>query len=126
MNKLLNPPDWPVPATYSHGFSVPSSSRTVYVAGQIGVDPKGNVPAGIAAQTRQALENIRTILRMDGMDMANIVKTTVFLIEPSDFTEFGKTRSEILGATKPASTLVYIKQLIRPEFLVEIEAIAVG
>lgn len=124
--KIHNPAGRPAPATYSHGIEVSGAVRTVYVAGQVAIDTAGKTPAGIADQTRLAFANLLDVLKASGMQYENIVKTTVFLVEPGDYAEFAKIRSEILGTTKPASTLVFIKQLVTKELLVEVEAIAVG
>ena len=126
MKKIHNPASLGTPPTYSHGIEAAAGARTLYIAGQVGWDKDGVPVSGIAAQTKLAFANLKAILNEAGMDLSNIVKTTVFLIEPSDLAEFAKTRSAILGDVKPASTLVYVKQLIKPELLVEIEAIAIA
>jgi 2-iminobutanoate/2-iminopropanoate deaminase len=126
VKKIRHPPGYPVPAAYSHGVEVPASARVLYLAGQVGSDPAGKVASGIEAQTRQAFSNMQAVLRTADMTLDNVVKTTVYLIEPKDFAAFVKVRTEFLGANKPASTLVFIKQLAQPEFLVEVDAIAVA
>jgi enamine deaminase RidA (YjgF/YER057c/UK114 family) len=126
VTKIHNPTALGTPAAYSHGIEVPSSARTLYIAGQIGMKDGKVVAGGIAGQTRQAFENLEAILAAAGMKLSNIVKTTVFLTDPANYGEFGKVRTEMLGATKPASTLVYISGLVMPELLVEVEAIAVA
>lgn len=123
---IANPPELPTPAAYSHAIAVSGPTRTLYVAGQIGIDAKGNVPEGIEAQTRLAFENLALALKAGGMTLSDIVKTTVFMTNPDDYKAFGTVRSQILGDTKPASTLVYIDGLVIPSLLVEIEAIAVA
>ncbi|WP_376100981.1 RidA family protein (plasmid) [Roseomonas sp. CCTCC AB2023176] len=123
---VLNPASLPSSNTYSHGFAVEGATRTIYCAGQVGVDRDGNAPAGIAAQTELAFKAVEAILREGGLELPNVVKTTVFLLDPSDYAEFARVRSAMLGTTKPASTLVYVKALVKPEWIVEVEAIAVG
>lgn len=126
MTTVHNPPALGVPPSYSHGIEVAAGARTLYTAGQVGWDANGKIEQGIAAQTKQAFANLRTILQDAGMDYANIVKTTIFMTNPDDYAEYAKTRSSILGDVKPASTLVFINQLVNPELLVEIEAVAVA
>lgn len=126
MSIIHNPPALGVPPSYSHGIEVAAGARTLYTAGQVGWDVNGNIENGIAAQTKQAFANLRSVLRSAGMDLENIVKTTIYLTNLDDYQEYARVRSEILGTTKPASTLVVIKQLVKPELLVEIEAIAVA
>lgn len=126
MTKIHNPAALGTPAAYSHGVEASSSARTLYVAGQIGLKDGKVVEGGIEAQTRAAFENVQAILQEAGMEFSNVVKTTVFLTNPDDYATFGKVRTEMLGSTKPASTLVYISGLVIPELLVEVEAIAVA
>ncbi len=125
MSKIHNPDALGTPAAYSHAIEV-SGGRTVYVAGQIGTKDGKVVEGGITEQTQAAFDNIEAILKDAGMDFSNIVKTTVFLTNPDDYAAFGKVRTERLGPTKPASTLVYISGLVLPELVVEIEAVAVA
>lgn len=126
MTTIHNPPALGVPPSYSNGIEVGAEARTLYVAGQVGWDSNGNVPDGIVEQTRLAFANMRAVLQSAGMDFGNVVKTTIFMTNPDDYAEYAKTRSSILGEVKPASTLVFIKQLVKPELLVEIEAVAVA
>lgn len=126
MTTIHNPPVLGVPPSYSNGIEVRAGARTLYVAGQVGWDSNGTIEDGIAAQTRKAFANMRAVLQSAGMDFGNVVKTTIFLTDPNDYAEYARVRSSILGEVKPASTLVFIKQLVKPELLVEIEAIAVA
>jgi 2-iminobutanoate/2-iminopropanoate deaminase len=127
MTKIHNPAGLGTPLTYSHGVEVASTARTLYVAGQVGWNKAGEtVSGGIAEQTKVAFANLLAVLNSAGMDFSNVVKTTVFLVDPEDFAEFASARKQALGEAKPASTLVYVKQLIRPELLVEVESIAVA
>lgn len=126
MTTIHNPPVLGVPPSYSNGIEVRAGARTLYVAGQVGWDSSGTIEDGIAAQTRKAFANMRAVLQSAGMDFGNVVKTTIFLTDPDDYAEYARVRSSILGEVKPASTLVFVKQLVKPELLVEIEAIAVA
>jgi 2-iminobutanoate/2-iminopropanoate deaminase len=127
VTKIHNPAELGSPPSYSHGIEVPASARTLYVAGQVGWDKDYNVvPGGIAEQTRAALTNLRAVLNAAGMDFTNLVKTTVFMVNIDDYPDFAKVRTEFFGDVKPASTLVVIKQLLKAELLVEIEAVAVA
>lgn len=126
MAKLHNPEQLLCAPSYSQAVEVAPGARTLYVAGQVGMDSKGAAAAGVTEQTRLALANVRVVLKAAGMDFKNLVKTTVFMVNPDDYAEFAKTRAEVFGEVRPASTLVFIKQLLKPEFLVEIEAVAVA
>ena len=76
-------------------------------------------------QTRQAWSNVEAILVEAGMTLKNIVKTTIYLVNPTDYPTFVKVRTELLDGHKPASTLVYISALAKPQWTVEIDVIAV-
>lgn len=121
---IHTPPQWPVPVAYSHAIETPPGERVCYVAGQVGVLADGSAVAGIDAQTRQAFANLESVLACAGMTFADIVKTTVFLTSRSDIAAFGAARAAVLAPFKPASSLLVVQGLARPEFLVEVEAIA--
>ena len=126
MTKIHNPASLGTPAAYSHAIEAPSSARTLYIAGQIGTKDGKVVEGGIVEQAQAVFDNLEAILKDAGMDFSNVIKTTVFMTNPEQYADFGKVRSERLGPTKPASTLVYISGLVIPELLIEIEAIAVA
>ncbi|MCJ0764820.1 RidA family protein [Variovorax terrae] len=113
------------PASYSNGMLAEGAQKTVYTAGQIGIDANGVASADVATQCRQAWANIEAILAESGMGITNIVKTTIFLVNPADYATFVEVRKGVLKGHKPASTLVYVSGLVKPEWKVEIEAIAV-
>lgn len=122
----LNPAALPTPPTYSHGFAVPAGMKTIYTAGQVGVDKSGQAAEGVAAQTELAFKAIRAILQEGGLDLHNVVKAVVYLLDPADYPEFVRVRTAMMGETKAASTLVYVSALVKPEWRVEIEVVAVG
>ncbi len=113
------------PAAYSNGILAPAGARTLYIAGQIGIDGKGVTASDFVAQCRQVWSNIQAILAEADMDITHIVKTTIFLVNPADYPSFIEVRKETLQGHKPASTLVYVSGLAKPEWKVEVEAIAV-
>jgi enamine deaminase RidA (YjgF/YER057c/UK114 family) len=125
MITVRNPQGRPAPETYHHGVETSGSVRTLYIAGQVGVQPDGTIPAGIEAQARVLYANMRAVLDEAGMGFADVVKTTVFLVDPNDRAAFAVVRSDAMGGAKPASTLVYVAGLVRPELRVEVEAVAV-
>jgi enamine deaminase RidA (YjgF/YER057c/UK114 family) len=112
------------PGAYSNGILVKSTETTLYVAGQIGIDAKGVCSSDFEAQTRQTWSNIEAILGEAGMTLKDIVKTTIFLVNPTDYPTFVKVRTEVLNGHKPASTLVYVSALVKPDWKVEIDVIA--
>jgi len=125
MLKVHNPRSIGAPiGTYSHGIEVPPGARWLYVAGQIGVRPDGSVPATIEEQTETVWQNILAVLADAGMGIGDVVKITSFLTRHENFPRFAQVRAKFLGSHRPASTLLVISSLARPEFLVEVEAIA--
>jgi 2-iminobutanoate/2-iminopropanoate deaminase len=99
----------------------------VYTAGQIPIDPKtGNfVEGGVAAQTRQVLENLKAVLEAAGSSLDRVVKATVFLKNIGDFSAMNEVYSEYLGETKPARSTVAVAELPRGA-LVEIDFVALA
>jgi len=112
------------PAAYSNGM-LTGGGKTLYIAGQIGIDAKGVASPDVAAQCRQAWANIEAILAEAGMGVSDIVKTTIYLVNSADYPAFVEVRKEVLKGHKPASTLVYVSGLVKPEWKVEIDVIAV-
>ncbi len=99
---------------------------TLYTAGQVGVDPETRaIPDGVRAQTRQVLLNLRGVLALAGADLSHVVKTTVFLTDMADFSEFNDAYREFFPVDPPSRSTVGVAALARPELIVEIEAIAV-
>jgi 2-iminobutanoate/2-iminopropanoate deaminase len=96
----------------------------LFVSGQLGLDFTGNFTAAdISSQTHQALENIKVILEAAGLQMADVVKTTIYLVDLKDFATVNNIYGEYFQAPFPARACVQVAQLPK-EALVEIEAIA--
>ena len=125
MNTVRNPKALPAPASYHHAIETSGHVRTLYVAGQVGSAADGTIPQGIAAQTRIVYSNLKAVLESADMGLADVVKTTVFLVHPADRAPFAAEREMATGGLKNASTLVFVAALALPELLVEVEAIAV-
>jgi 2-iminobutanoate/2-iminopropanoate deaminase len=98
----------------------------IFTAGQVGIDPQtGEVVAGgVAAETRQVMQNIKSILEAAGSSMGAIVKTTVFLRDMEDFPVMNKIYGEFFPQDAPARTTVQVAGLPKG-VAIEIEAIAV-
>lgn len=120
----------PQPPTYSQ-VVVASGRRTIYVAGQVSVDARG-APVGagdLAAQTAQAMRNLGAALAAAGASYADIVKITTFVVNyrPEHRAVIGQARAPFFAnMAPPASTLVGVASLAAPEWLIEIEAVAVA
>ena len=102
-------------------------NRIVYTAGQVGLDPaKGDlVPGGAAEQTAQVMKNLAAVLRGAGLTFADVVKTTVFLVDMNDFQAMNEVYGKEFPASPPARTTVAVVGLPRGA-RVEIECVAIG
>jgi len=102
------------------------AGNTIYVSGQLPIDPATGAFAGedIAAQTRQSLTNIKAILAEAGADMSNVVKTTVLLANMADFAAMNAVYAEFFTAPFPARAAFQAAALPK-NALVEIECVAV-
>ncbi len=105
--------------------AIDSGAGLVFVSGQLPIDPStGAFPeGGVAEQTRQSLLNARAILQEAGLDLCNVVKTTVFLADMADFGAMNGVYSQFFAAPFPARSAVAVKTLPKGA-LVEIECIA--
>jgi enamine deaminase RidA (YjgF/YER057c/UK114 family) len=95
-----------------------------YISGQVAFDKDGNLvgEGDIVAQTRQVFENIRSALTTIGADFDDVIKLNYYAVDVSRLAEIREVRSEFL-VSPPASTFVVVKGLVRPELLIEVEAI---
>jgi 2-iminobutanoate/2-iminopropanoate deaminase len=98
----------------------------LFTAGQVGFDPATGelVDGGIAEQTARVLENVRAILQAEGLELASVVKTTVFLVDMADFADMNTVYARAFGDHRPARSTVAVAALPRGA-RVEIEAVAV-
>ncbi|MBR3009136.1 MAG: RidA family protein [Stomatobaculum sp.] len=108
---------------YSQGVK---AGKTIYVSGQIPIDPATGEFAGqdIETQTRQSLTNIKNILKEAGADMSDVVKTTVLLNDIADFAAMNKVYAEFFTEPYPARAAFQVAAIPKGA-LVEIEAVAV-
>ena len=123
----LDPAGLPEPTgTYTHGTLVTGASRTVFVSGQVPwADGDGKVPATFTEQCRLTWRNVLTVLAEADMTVAHLAKVTCYLSDRRYRQEFIDVRAEFLGDHRPALTII-ITDIYSPEWLLEIEAIAVS
>jgi enamine deaminase RidA (YjgF/YER057c/UK114 family) len=95
----------------------------LYVSGHVGVDANGNAAEGCEAQSRQVMANIRGVVEAAGGRMEDVAKITCFLTNMEDYAAYAKVRLETWPANPPASSTVGVSALVRPELVVEVEAI---
>ncbi|MEI8131199.1 MAG: RidA family protein [Leptolinea sp.] len=97
----------------------------IYCSGQTGLDPATNqlVEGGVEAQTRQVLTNIKNVLESAGTDLAHVVKTTVFIMDMSDFQKMNAIYGEFFTENYPARSTIQVAGLPKSG-LIEIEVVA--
>jgi 2-iminobutanoate/2-iminopropanoate deaminase len=125
-HEILHPKS--VHETTDRGYShAAKAGRTLYIAGQVARDIRGNLvgKGDFEAQARQAYANMRNILQEAGGDLQNLVKTTTILTHYSYLESYRKVRQEVFGGIMPPNTLMIIESLASPDFLIEVEGIAV-
>ena len=107
---------------YSHAVL---AGNTLYTSGQLGLDPvSGELAAGVEAQAKQALENLRAVLETAGMDFQDVTKTTVFLSDMGDFAAINAIYAQYFTGEAPARSCVQVAALPKGAAF-EIEAVAV-
>ena len=120
---------FPNPDNKPSGFSPATrAGNMVFVSGHVSVDADGELVGkdDAYAQSVQVFANIDAALRVAGATRADITKITAFLIESEDYAGYARARLEFFeGDPGPASSTVFVKGLVSPDYLIEIEAIAV-
>jgi 2-iminobutanoate/2-iminopropanoate deaminase len=109
---------------YSDAIEVRPNVRWLFTSGTPGLDASGGLPAGITSQSEVAWKHILRMLEQADMALIDVVKVTQYLTRAEDIPAYAKVRTVFLGDATPASMLLVVPQLVRPEFLIEIEIIA--
>ena len=100
------------------------SGNLVFVSGTVGWRRDGSVPSDIREQCRQMYENVRQVLTSAGSSLDDVVSTTTYLVNASDYRALNEVRAQYFKNDPPASAVVVVKELVRPDLLVEVEAVA--
>ena len=125
--RRIEPPNVAGPfATYSHAIEVPGPDRLLFGAGQTGVAADGTTGEGIEAQARLTWENVRAVLDAADLGLSDIVQLNMLLVDRADLPAAMAVRDEFLDDHRPASTLMIVAGLARPEWRIEIDFIAAG
>ena len=114
----------PPVGAYSHGIVIEGAGKWLHIAGQIGVDDAGQLLEGFEAQARQSWVNLMAVLAAAGMDASHLVKVNSFVVNPTHIPLLGPVRQGFLGAARPASTLVVVQALAKPDWIFEVDAVA--
>src|SRR5690242_18375539 len=125
--RILQPSSWPRPRGYSNGIA--AAGETIFLAGQIGWDTEGRFAAGLAAQVRQALDNIVTLLAEARAGPQHIVRLTWYVTDlrayRASLSEVGVAYRSVMGRHFPTMSVIGVSGLVEQQALVEIEATAV-
>jgi len=115
------------PATYSQGIKVTQAQTILVLSGQVAYTADGGVACrgDFKGQARGAFEAIKALVERQGGTMANVVKITTYVTDMRYRLDLAPLREEFLGKKGPASTLVEVSALAHPDWMIEIEAIAV-
>jgi len=124
IQRVTHDPDWYEPyrislATKANGF--------VFVSGQAGIDERGGtVAADFETQARRAFQNLATVLDAGGATLADVVKVTIMVTDMRYLDQVVALRAEYFTKPYPADTLLQVAGLAQPDWLVEIDAIALA
>lgn len=115
------------PPGYSQGIKVTSPQTILFLAGQVAYDKDGSPKhrGDFTAQAREVFGAIQKLVEAGGGTLDNVVKITTFVTDVRHRPEFRTVRDEFFGAKGPASTMIEVSKLAHPDYMVEIEAIAV-
>jgi 2-iminobutanoate/2-iminopropanoate deaminase len=123
--KKHNPTDVAAPfATYTHGIELEGPQRFLFGAGPAGVEVDGTVGSNIEEQARLVWRNIGRVLADAGMEISDLFQINMLLVDRADHPVAVAVRAEALGEHRPASTLMYVAGLARPDWKIEIDFVA--
>lgn len=124
--KHIDPATLSRPTGYTHVVEA-KAGRTLYISGQVALDAAGALvgEGDLAAQTQQVFENLKSALAAGAATLDHVAKITVFITDASRIATFREIRNRYFTQALPASTLVQVVALARPEWLIEVEAIAI-
>jgi 2-iminobutanoate/2-iminopropanoate deaminase len=114
------------PPAYTQGVRV-SGGVTLYISGQVSQDRDGQIvgKSDFAAQARQVLANLKAMVEAGGGTLADVVKLTFFLTDVRYRPDLVAVREEFFGPKLPASTLITTPALAHPDYMLEVECVAV-
>ena len=115
------------PATYSQGLKVTHAQTLLFLSGQVAYTADGGVACrgDFKGQARGAYDAIKALVESQGGTMANVIKITTYVTDMGYRADLAPLREEYFGKKGPASTLIEISALAHPDWMIEIEAIAV-
>ena len=127
MHSPLSPPTIHPPfSAYSNGVEIPAGQKLVFCSGQLGITADGTIPATAELQAHLCFDNIEAILQQAGLGLEHIVRLNAYVTGREHLKPYMEARNARFASPLPASTLMVVVGFARPEFLVEVEAVAAG
>lgn len=127
MHKPLAPTTIHPPfSAYSNGVEVPAGQKLVFCSGQLGITRDGAIPPSAGEQADLCFDNLAAILAESGLGLEHIVRINAFVTGREHLRPYMDVRNKRFAHPLPASTLMVVSGFARPEFFVEIEAVAAG
>ena len=115
----------PLQAVYCHAHEVRSGARLLFISGQFGVTPDGQAPEDFEQQCEEAMKNVERLLADSNMQLSDVVKLSYYIVRPDDASTLASVRRRRWASDNPPSvTMLVVSALAKPEYLVEIEAVA--
>jgi enamine deaminase RidA (YjgF/YER057c/UK114 family) len=111
-------------AKYSHAVEIQAGARLLLCSGQLGIAPSDEIPEAAEAQAALCFEAIGQCLAAAGMGFADLVRINAYVTERAHMGSYMQVRDRYVGTPSPASTLMIVSGFTRPEFKVEVEALA--
>jgi enamine deaminase RidA (YjgF/YER057c/UK114 family) len=125
--QLISPKSMHKPNGYSHVAKL-EDGKPAFIAGQVALDASGNLvgPGDFRTQAQQVFENLKSAVEAAGGSFSNVVKLNVYVVDTAHLPQYREVRDRYIDVQNPpASTAVQVAALFRPEFLIEVEAVAV-
>ena len=114
------------PPGYSQAIKVTGAQAVLFLAGQVAYDKDGGAahPGDFKAQARAVFGAVKALVEAGGGTLANVVKITTYVTDVKNRADFRVVRDEFFGPRGPASTMIQVAALAHPDYLIEVEAIA--
>lgn len=125
--EFLNPPSIHKPFGYTHVVTA-TAEKLVYISGQVAMDQNGNLvgKGDMRAQAEQVFKNLKAALEAVGADFSHVVKFNFYVVDLSQIAVVREIRDQYVNTAKPpASTAVQVSALFHPDYLIEVEAVAI-
>lgn len=100
------------------------SGNFIFVSGTVGWKPDGQVSSDFREEARQMYENVKAVLAAEGAGLDDVVSTTTYLVNTSDYAALNEVRRDYFKKDPPSSAVVVVKELVRSDLHVEVEAVA--